>query len=113
MRQNFSTSAGYTAMNPPAPDIPTIDGHLYMNKLNGWEKECEKVAESFHKYGMLKLRDPRVNETHNDNYIDLVERYFDFVSKKHYAGEKLRDSRPDLFYQTGVTPEGVEKARDH
>lgn len=49
----------------------------------------------------------------NDKYVDLVERYFDNVSKKYYAGEELKDCRPDLFYQTGVTPEGQEKARLH
>jgi hypothetical protein len=43
----------------------------------------------------------------------LIENYFDQTSKKYYAGEELVDSRPDLCYQTGVTPEGIEKARDH
>lgn len=43
----------------------------------------------------------------------MVEKYFHQVSKKFYAGEALEDSRPDLCYQTGVTPEGIEKARDH
>lgn len=42
----------------------------------------------------------------NEKYVDLVERYFDHVSKKYYAGETLKDCRPDLHYQTGVTPEG-------
>ena len=43
----------------------------------------------------------------------MVEKYFDQESKKYYAGEKLDDVRPELCYQTGATPEGVEKARDH
>ena len=87
-------------------DIPIIDVDKYLNKAPGWEEECKNVAESFHKYGILRFRDPRVNMSANDNYIDLVERYFDHVSKKYYAGEELKDCRPDLFYQTGVTPEG-------
>jgi hypothetical protein len=49
----------------------------------------------------------------NDQYIDLVERYFDQISKPYYAGEPLKDARPDLCYQTGVTPEGIERARNH
>ena len=43
----------------------------------------------------------------------MVEQYFDTISKKYYAGEALEDCRPDLCYQTGVTPEGIEKARNH
>ena len=75
------------------------------------------MAYSFHKFGILKFKDPRVNEKDNDDYIDMVERYFNTVSKKYYDGgckeEDLADCRPDLCYQTGVTPEGVEKARNH
>lgn len=98
---------------PADSDIPVIDVRKYLNKSKGWEEECKKVAESFHKFGILKFRDPRVNMETNNRYIDLVERYFDNVSKKYYAGEELKDMREDLHYQTGVTPEGMEKARDH
>ena len=94
-------------------DIPIIDVDKYLNQKEGWEEECKKVAESFHKYGICKMRDPRVNEKDNDDYIDMVERYFDHVSKKFYAGETLKDIRQDLCYQTGATPEGIEKARNH
>ena len=74
-------------------DIPIIDVDKYLNQKEGWEEECKKVAESFHKYGICKMRDPRVNEKDNDDYIDMVERYFDHVSKKYYAGETLKDIR--------------------
>ena len=43
----------------------------------------------------------------------MVERYFDHVSQKFYAGEELKDVKPELCYQVGATPEGIEKARDH
>ena len=56
------------------------------------------MAESFHKFGILRFRDPRVNMQANEKYIDLIERYFDKVSKKHYAGEELKDCRPDLHF---------------
>jgi len=79
-------------------DIPVIDVAKYLNKEEGWEEECKKVADCFHKYGILKFRDPRVNMEANDRYIDLVERYFDSVSKKYYAGEKLKDCREDLHF---------------
>ena len=43
----------------------------------------------------------------------MVEHYFDHVSKKFYSGEELEDVRPELCYQSGATPEGIEKARNH
>jgi hypothetical protein len=94
-------------------DIPVIDAAIYIDQLPGWEEECQKVAYSFHKFGICKFKDPRVNEKANNDYIDMVEKYFDYISKKYYAGEVLEDVRPELCYQTGVTPEGQEKARDH
>ena len=43
----------------------------------------------------------------------MVERYFETISEDYYAGGELADSRPELSFQTGVTPESVEKARNH
>jgi len=43
----------------------------------------------------------------------MVENYFENVGEKFYKGEPLVDMRPELSYQTGVTPEAMEKARDH
>lgn len=97
----------------PLEEIPIIDAQIYMDKAEGWEEECAKVAYSFHKWGIVKLKDPRVDEKANEDYIDMVERYFDSISKRYYAGEQIKDFRPELCWQTGATPEGVEKARDH
>jgi len=43
----------------------------------------------------------------------MVEQYFEEVGDNYYTGKELRDCRPELSYQVGVTPEAVEKARDH
>lgn len=43
----------------------------------------------------------------------MVESYFEQVGNHFYETGELRDARPDLSYQTGVTPESMEKARDH
>jgi hypothetical protein len=85
----------------------------FLNKTGNWESECKKVAESLHKYGIIIVRDPRVNHKDNDVYIDMMEKYFNSVGEKFYNGEKLEDERPELSYQTGVTPESTERARDH
>lgn len=78
-----------------------------------WQLECRKVAYSFHKFGICIVRDPRVNHRDNDSYIDMVESYFEQVGENYYATGELEDARPELSYQTGITPESVEKARDH
>ena len=94
---------------------PIIDMQAFFDKEGNpnWEKECQKVAYSFHKFGICIVRDPRVNHQDNDSYIDMVERYFESVSAEYYAGGDLADVRPELSYQTGITPESMEKARDH
>lgn len=95
---------------PPVIEFQTFfDGPENPN----WESECKKVAYSFHKFGICVVRDPRVNHEDNDSYIDMVERYFEHVGEKFYNGEELVDMRPELSFQTGVTPESMEKARDH
>ena len=100
-------------MQTEKEEIPVIDAEMYLKQTEGWEEECKKVAYSFHKFGILIFKDPRVVPKDNEDYIDMVEKYFDTISKKYYAGEALEDCRPDLCYQTGVTPEGIEKARNH
>lgn len=42
-----------------------------------------------------------------------MESYFDKASKDYYAGKKLDEEKPEYHYQTGVTPEKIEKARNH
>ena len=56
-----STGKVVTAVSKGAmadAEIPIIDGNLYMEKGEGWEEECKKVAMCLHKYGIVKMRDP-------------------------------------------------------
>ena len=66
-----------------------------------------------HKFGILLVKDPRVDDQQNDTYLDMVENYFEMQGERFYAGKELVDCHPELSYQTGVTPESIEKARDH
>ena len=69
-------------------EVPIIDVEVYLNKVEGkWEAECKKVADSLHKFGILIWKDPRVNQADNDEYIDMMERYFQHASEKFYKGE--------------------------
>jgi hypothetical protein len=94
-------------------DIPIIDANTYLNLLPGWQSECDKVAFCLHNYGILVFRDPRALEQENEDYIDLMERYFKQASDKFYQGGELNEAKPEFHYQTGVTPEKIERARDH
>lgn len=61
---------------------PIIDIDCFLNKRDEavWREECRKVAQSFHQFGILIVRDPRVNHQHNATFIDMVESYFEKVS---------------------------------
>lgn len=77
---------------------PIIDIKCFFEKSEGWEAECTKVAASLHKFGILLVRDPRVNHNTNEEYIDMVENYFEKVGEQFYKGEVLKDCFPELSY---------------
>ena len=89
-------------------DVPVIDVKAFLSKEDPekWEEQCRLVAKSLHEFGILIWRDPRVDEKDNEDYIDLMEEYFEKESRKHYKGEKLKDCKPEHNFQAGVTPEG-------
>lgn len=43
----------------------------------------------------------------------MMERYFYESAQDFYADKPLTEAFPDIGYQVGVTPEKIEKARDH
>jgi len=49
----------------------------------------------------------------NDDYIDLMEKYFDSRGNILYSGGMLDDAKPEYHYQVGACPEFQEKAREH
>lgn len=49
----------------------------------------------------------------NEEYIDLMEDYFERTGELFYTGEKVDDIKPECFYQVGATPEFIEMARNH
>lgn len=93
--------------------VPIVDTKEFLSGSSRANAECEKAAEGFHKYGCLIIKDPRVNEGHNSEFVDLMERYFTKRGQSFYNKQKVDDIFPELGYQTGATPEYIEKARDH
>jgi len=68
--------------------------------------ECEAMAKCLHETSCIVVRDPRVSEQDNKAFLQLMQRYY---AQPREA--KLQDARPDIFYQVGVTPDGVETAK--
>ena len=62
-----------------------IDVLVYLERLPGWEIECKKVAHCLHEYGILVFKDPRAQEQENEDYINLMERYFKQASDRYYS----------------------------
>lgn len=77
------------------------------------ESQCKQIADSFRDYGCAIIRDPRVNESHNTEFLNMMEAYFESRGKKYYNHEQIDEIKPEYNYQVGATNEYVEKARDH
>eukprot|EP00696_Hemimastix_kukwesjijk_P006951 gnl/Hemi2/18821_TR6230_c0_g1_i1.p1 gnl/Hemi2/18821_TR6230_c0_g1~~gnl/Hemi2/18821_TR6230_c0_g1_i1.p1 ORF type:complete len:356 (-),score=117.25 gnl/Hemi2/18821_TR6230_c0_g1_i1:86-1153(-) len=86
---------------------PLVDITGFVNG-NPSPAECQAVAEALKNFGCLIVRDPRVNEADNDQFVDMMEDYFG-----QPEDVKRADARPELHYQVGATPAFVEKPRDH
>ncbi len=67
---------------------------------------CAAIADCLHRTGCLVVRVPGVDEALHDTFLDLMERYFEQPDE-----DKLADVRPELSYQVGATPSGVETPR--
>ncbi|CAG8592670.1 2136_t:CDS:2 [Acaulospora colombiana] len=88
--------------------LPVIDLELFLNEKNNplTIKECQKAADALRNYGALLVKDPRVTEEDNSRFLDLMEDYF-----AQPLEVKLKDTRPELGYQMGLTPEFKEEPR--
>lgn len=69
-------------------------------------ESCARVAACLRETGALVIRHPCCSTEDNDRFLDMMERYFGQASDL-----KLKQERPELHYQVGVTPEGVEVPR--
>ncbi|PKA60358.1 hypothetical protein AXF42_Ash008417 [Apostasia shenzhenica] len=98
-------------------DLPVVDlaPYLEISAKHGWdgsdlpaevEEKCSVVSRSLRDTGALLVKDPRCSTDDNDRFLDMMERYFEQPDDF-----KRQQERPDLHYQVGVTPEGVEVPR--
>jgi isopenicillin N synthase-like dioxygenase len=87
--------------------LPLVDLSTFLSGHDA-SSECRNVSRAFEEYGALFIRDPRVSQSENEDFLDLLERYFDRPEQI-----KRRDSHPELMYQVGYTPPFTERPRDH
>ncbi|GLT60711.1 hypothetical protein SLA2020_334670 [Shorea laevis] len=103
-------------------ELPVIDLEQYLNiacQLGGdysaneaadigagFGKLCGEVSRVLKETGALLVKDPRCSAEDNDRFLDMMEKYFE--SPPEF---KRLQERPNLHYQVGVTPEGVEVPR--
>jgi isopenicillin N synthase-like dioxygenase len=96
-------------------DLPLVDLAPYLDRAvagGGAAGEeavralCATVSASLRDTGALLVKDPRCPAADNDRFLDVVEHYF-----ARSADSKCLQERPNLHYQVGVTPEGVEVPR--
>lgn len=87
--------------------VHTVDLSKFLTNPEEALEDCKNVVSSFHKTGILIIKDPRVTQEDNSTFIDLVEKYFSQSDEL-----KMKDTRPELMYQVGPTPAFTEKPRD-
>lgn len=73
--------------------VPIVDVKNFLSGSGNYAQDCKAVAESLHKYGCLIIKDPRVNVAQNNNFLDLMEQFFQKRSVEFYAGRPV----PDIF----------------
>ncbi|KAL6562800.1 hypothetical protein OROHE_005387 [Orobanche hederae] len=82
----------------PSPNEEKLDPEL--------TSLCAEVSRTLRETGALLVKDPRCTAEDNDRFLDMMEKYFEMPDDF-----KRRQERPQLHYQVGVTPEGVEVPR--
>ncbi|KAK3236968.1 hypothetical protein CYMTET_52926 [Cymbomonas tetramitiformis] len=84
-------------------DLPVIEIGERTDEENPPKTVCEALAACLRDTGLVVVRDARVPHSSSARFIDLMEKYFEQERE-----EKMKDARPELRYQVGVKPEGVE-----
>lgn len=93
--------------------LPVVDAALLLSKSPKMVDECRKAVDCMHKTGVMVLRDSRVDDSENEEFLDMMERYYEMSSQKYYRDGSLPDSRPSAGYNVGILPELKERARPH
>ncbi|KAF6250741.1 Clavaminate synthase-like protein [Scenedesmus sp. NREL 46B-D3] len=107
IKANMATSAASNTQEAlPVFDLSAFLALAGQPATHELHEQCKQLAECLARTGCLVVRDPRVSAAANDTFLDMLESYFS------RSGEaKQAEARPELAYQVGVTPAGVEVPR--
>ncbi|CAG7853964.1 SubName: Full=Uncharacterized protein {ECO:0000313/EMBL:CCA67167.1} [Serendipita indica DSM 11827] len=88
--------------------LPVIDLDIFRENPTSVaaRSECLKAADALITYGALVVKDSRVTEDDNNNFLDILEDYFALPTE-----ELKKDERKEYGYQVGVTLENTEKPK--
>ena len=86
---------------------PLIDLSVYLEDGIKADEDCQMIADLLHEYGFVCVRDPRVDQRFNEEYIEMLEKYYEQTDQI-----KEKDIRKEVFYQVGLTPPHIERARN-
>jgi isopenicillin N synthase-like dioxygenase len=77
-------------------ELPIINLLVYLQNPESQEAkaECLKAASSMELYSAFAIKDHRISEQDNSNFIDLQEDYF-----SQPLSDKMKDVRPQFHYQ--------------
>lgn len=96
-------------------ELPVVDIESFLPGNQPDMEQAKVLVEGLREYGALAIKDPRIEESKNLEFIDLMEQYFESRSQIYYQGGEgdLKECYPQHGYQVGVTPELKERARLH
>jgi len=57
-------------------NVPITNAEYLLSNDPRMVEECKRAVEFMHKTGVMILKDPRVDEKDNDNFLDLMEKYY-------------------------------------
>lgn len=89
--------------------IPLVDLAAFLSgNHHSIHDEAKILTSSLETYGAVLIRDPRVSVGDSDAFVDTMEDYF-----AQPTDAKMKDARPQYFYQVGATPPFTERPRDN
>jgi hypothetical protein len=53
--------------------VPSVNLDRFLNGSKGWEEDCKEVADILHRFGLLYVKDTRVDPSEKDRFIDMME----------------------------------------
>jgi isopenicillin N synthase-like dioxygenase len=86
--------------------FPVIDLSSYLHKSGDWESSCTEIAGLLRQFGMLIVKDERVDPSLNTTFLDMMEQYYEQPTEV-----RDQDSRPEVHYQESDSQQKAERRR--